>query len=58
MWSRCGGADPHPVDLLMWAGIVLGLSFTMVNVQSFAAAGAPVESLGWRARGCSTRRCR
>ncbi|MFC7659586.1 hypothetical protein ACFQV8_28985 [Pseudonocardia benzenivorans] len=28
------------VDALLWAGIVLGLAFTMVNVQSFAAAGA------------------
>ena len=31
----------------MWAGIVLGLCFTMTNVQTFAAAGAPVGSLAW-----------
>jgi hypothetical protein len=35
------------VDALLWAGIVLGLAFTMVNVQSFAAAGAQVWSLEW-----------
>jgi hypothetical protein len=35
------------VDHLMWAGIVLGLCFTMTNVQQFAAAGAPVGSLVW-----------
>jgi hypothetical protein len=35
------------VDVLMWAGIVLGLAFTMVNVQAFAADGAPVGSLPW-----------
>jgi hypothetical protein len=35
------------VDHLMWAGIVLGLCFTMTNVQQFAAAGAPVGSLAW-----------
>lgn len=35
------------VDYLMWVGIVLGLCFTMTNVQQFAAAGAPVESLAW-----------
>ena len=28
------------VDALLWAGIVLGLAFTMVNVQTFAATGA------------------
>ena len=27
------------VDRCMWVGIVLGLAFTMVNVQAFAAAG-------------------
>jgi hypothetical protein len=37
------------VDRLCWAGIVLGLGFTMTNVQSFAAAGT---------RGCSIPRCR
>lgn len=35
------------VERLMWAGMVLGLLFTMVNVQTFAAAGAAVWSLGW-----------
>lgn len=35
------------VDGLLWAGIVLGLAFTMVNVQTFAAAGAPTFSPGW-----------
>lgn len=35
------------VDGLLWAGIVLGLGFTMVNVQGFAAAGAAVFSPGW-----------
>jgi hypothetical protein len=31
----------------MWVGIVLGLAFTMVNVQAFAAQGAVVGSLPW-----------
>ncbi|MFZ0118450.1 MAG: hypothetical protein WAL99_03180 [Pseudonocardiaceae bacterium] len=35
------------VDRLMWVGIVLGLCFTMTNVQQFAAADAPVGSLAW-----------
>ncbi|MFL6144911.1 MAG: hypothetical protein ACJ72N_23980 [Labedaea sp.] len=35
------------IDALAWIGIVLGLGFTMVNVQQFAAAGAPVWSLTW-----------
>lgn len=35
------------VDALLWAGIVLGLAFTMVNVQSFAAAGAELWSPAW-----------
>ena len=35
------------VDRLMWAGIALGLCFTMTNVQTFAAAGAAVGSLAW-----------
>jgi hypothetical protein len=35
------------VDRCMWLGIVLGLAFTMVNVQKFAADGAPVGSLSW-----------
>lgn len=37
------------VDGLMWAGLLLGLAFTMVNVQTFAAAGAAVGSLPWLA---------
>lgn len=37
------------VDVLMWVGIVLGLGFTMVNVQHFAAAGAVVGTLPWLA---------
>lgn len=35
------------VDRLMWAGIVLGLCFTMTSVQQFAAAGAAADSLAW-----------
>ncbi|GAB3869020.1 hypothetical protein GCM10029964_000550 [Kibdelosporangium lantanae] len=35
------------VDGLFWTGILLALAFTMVNVQQFAAAGAPVGSLPW-----------
>jgi hypothetical protein len=35
------------VDALMWTGLLLGLAFTMVNVQTFAAAGAVVGSLPW-----------
>lgn len=37
------------VDRLCWAGIVLGLAFTMTNVQVFAASGAAVWSLPWLA---------
>src|SRR4051794_4462470 len=37
------------VDGLMWTGLLLGLAFTMVNVQTFAAAGAAVWSLPWLA---------
>jgi hypothetical protein len=37
------------VDRLCWAGIVLGLGFTMTNVQWFAAAGARPGSLPWLA---------
>ncbi|MGZ3147950.1 hypothetical protein ACVDFE_39410 [Lentzea chajnantorensis] len=37
------------VDRLCWSGIVLGLAFTMTNVQSFAAAGTPAWSLPWLA---------
>ncbi|MCC8243860.1 hypothetical protein [Saccharothrix luteola] len=37
------------VDRLCWAGIVLGLGFTMTNVQHFAAGDAAVWSLPWLA---------
>lgn len=37
------------VDRMCWAGIVLGLAFTMTNVQGFASAGSPVWSLAWLA---------
>jgi len=37
------------VDRLCWAGIVLGLAFTMTNVQGFAAAGSAAWSLPWLA---------
>lgn len=37
------------VDRLCWTGIVLGLAFTMTNVQWFAAAGARPWSLPWLA---------
>lgn len=35
------------VDALIWAGLLLGLAFTMVNVQEFAAGGAAVFTLPW-----------
>jgi hypothetical protein len=35
------------VDRLCWTGILLGLAFTMTNVQGFAAAGARSWSLPW-----------
>ena len=35
------------VDRLCWAGITLGLAFTMTNVQVFAASGSAVWSLPW-----------
>ena len=37
------------VDRICWAGIMLGLAFTMTNVQAFASAGSPVWSLPWLA---------
>ncbi|WP_253840158.1 hypothetical protein [Actinokineospora globicatena] len=37
------------VDRLCWAGIGLGLAFTMTNVQQFAANGAAPWSLVWLA---------
>jgi hypothetical protein len=32
---------------LIWSGVVLGLAFTMTNVQQFAAHGAATGSLSW-----------
>jgi len=37
------------VDRLCWAGIVLGLGFTMTNVQHFAAGDSSAWSLPWMA---------
>jgi hypothetical protein len=37
------------VDRLCWAGIMLGLAFTMTNVQWFASVGSPLWSLPWLA---------
>lgn len=37
------------VDRMCWCGIVLGLAFTMVNVQEFASAGKRPWSLPWLA---------
>jgi hypothetical protein len=37
------------VDRMCWAGIVLGVAFTMTNVQGFASAGSPAWSLAWLA---------
>jgi hypothetical protein len=37
------------VDWMCWSGIVLGLAFTMTNVQGFAAGGAAPWSLPWLA---------
>lgn len=37
------------VDRLCWTGILLGLAFTMTNVQGFAANGARLWSLPWLA---------
>lgn len=34
-------------DALLWVGILLGLAYTLVNVQQFAADGAPAWSPGW-----------
>ncbi|HEY2701443.1 MAG TPA: hypothetical protein VGJ45_38725 [Pseudonocardiaceae bacterium] len=52
--ARPSGAEPvdqvrRQVDRLCWTGILLGLAFTMTNVQGFAAAGARVWSLAWLA---------
>ncbi|MFG1963046.1 hypothetical protein [Nonomuraea sp. NPDC049028] len=35
------------VDRLIWIGLILGLLFTMANVQRFAAQGAAVWSIEW-----------
>ncbi|HEX5117889.1 MAG TPA: hypothetical protein VFW65_22125 [Pseudonocardiaceae bacterium] len=35
------------VDRLCWTGILLGLAFTMTNVQQFAANGARAWSMAW-----------
>src|ERR1043165_1400159 len=35
------------VDALIWTGMLLGLAFTMVNVQAFAAQEAAVFTLAW-----------
>jgi hypothetical protein len=50
--TRPAGAEPvervaAEVDRLCWTGIMLGLAFTMTNVQQFAASGSPVWSLPW-----------
>lgn len=37
------------VDRMCWCGIVLGLAFTMTNVQAFASAGMSAWSLPWLA---------
>ncbi|MEV0070823.1 hypothetical protein [Amycolatopsis sp. NPDC050768] len=37
------------VDWMCWTGIVLGLAFTMTNVQGFASAGIRPGSLPWLA---------
>jgi hypothetical protein len=37
------------VDRICWAGILLGLAFTMTNVQGFASAGTPAWSPSWLA---------
>jgi hypothetical protein len=52
--ARPSGAESidqvrRQVDRLCWTGILLGLAFTMTNVQGFAAAGARVWSLAWLA---------
>jgi len=37
------------VDWMCWSGIVLGLAFTMTNVQGFASSGTRPGSLPWLA---------
>ena len=50
--TRSAGRDTvadvsRQVDRLCWTGILLGLAFTMSNVQGFAAAGARAWSVPW-----------
>jgi hypothetical protein len=49
--TRVGGEPVErvaaQVDRLCWTGVLLGLAFTMTNVQQFAANGAPAWSLAW-----------
>jgi len=52
LWVERVGAQG---DALLWAGIGLGLLFTTVNVQRFAAGGATAFTPVWWRRGCSTR---
>src|SRR5882757_5075453 len=52
--ARPSGAEPvehvrRQVDRLCWTGILLGLAFTMTNVQGFASVGTRVWSLPWLA---------
>jgi hypothetical protein len=52
--SAPGGAERvehmgRQVDRLCWTGILMGLAFTMTNVQGFAAGGALTWSLPWLA---------
>lgn len=52
--ARWGGSEPvakvaAEVDRLCWTGILLGLAFTMTNVQQFAAGAAATGSLSWSA---------
>lgn len=35
------------VDAMLWTAIVLGLAFTMTNVQAFGAHGAPAWTTAW-----------
>lgn len=45
--NRAGRAGGRPGGRLCWSGVLLGLAFTMTNVQQFAANGAPAWSLPW-----------
>lgn len=46
-WRCASSTSAKQVDTLLWTGVILGLLFTMVNVQRFAAAGAPAFSSTW-----------